>query len=303
MNKAAEKKTIIVAGGGLSGMESARALALRGHEVTLYEKEKDLGRRIYVQSLAPFRSDLDLLRKYLSTQLHKLGVGVRCSQEVTADLVQKMKPDVVVVATGCRPARPSIAGITRHPSVVFAEDLLLERATVGNKVLVIDGDFGHDLAGLGSFAAQFVARSGCLGDDVAMHMLRWSPQHEPDEVQRMANSPVGRKVTIVTTQDRVADVQYHHYTTTQELRRLGVKVFTDCEYKEVTSEGLVMTQDGRELLIEADTIVTANYEPNDSLYSELEGKVKELYLVGDAKGVQVQFIGNIHGPYRLALKI
>jgi hypothetical protein len=46
----------------------------------------------------------------------------------------------------------------------------------------------------------------------------------------------------------------------------------------------------------------ANYEPNDDLYKELEGKVTELYLVGDAKGVRVQFIGNLHVPYRLALK-
>ena len=56
-------------------------------------------------------------------------------------------------------------------------------------------------------------------------------------------------------------------------------------------------------MLDADTIITANYESDDRLYRELEGKVPELYLTGDARAVQVQFIGNIHGAYRLALTI
>ena len=303
MTRASKVKKVLVAGGGLAGMESARALALRGHKVTLYEKEKGLGRKIYIQSLAPFRTDVDLLREYLSTQVKKLGVDIRCNQEVTADLVLKEKPDAVVVATGCRPRLPDIAGIEKHPHIVSAEDAILEAVNIGKKVLVIDADPDNDLASLGSFAAQFVARSACLRDEVAMHVLRWSPQHSPEQVKAMANTPVGREVTIVTTNDRVADVQYHHYTTMEELRRLGVKVLVECEYKEINDKGLLLVYDGKEKFIEADTIITANYEPDDDLYKQLTGKVGELYLVGDAKGVQVQFIGNIHGPYRLALKI
>jgi 2,4-dienoyl-CoA reductase-like NADH-dependent reductase (Old Yellow Enzyme family)/thioredoxin reductase len=303
MTKASKVKTVIVAGGGLAGMESAMTLALRGHKVTLYEKEKNLGRMIYVQSLAPFRTDVDLLREYLSTQIKKLGVDIRYNQEVTATLVQTEKPDVVIVATGCRPKLPKIVGIDKHPHVVFAEDVLLEAVGVGEKVLVIDADLGYDFASLGSFTAQFVARSASLRDDVAMHVLRWSPQHSSEQVNTMANTPIGREVTIVTTNDRVADVQYHHYTTMQELRRLGVKVLVECEYKEINDKGLVLVHNGKEQFIEADTIITSNYEPNDDLYKQLTGKVGELYIVGDARGVQVQFIGSVHGPYRLALKI
>ncbi len=303
ITKASKVKKVLVAGGGLAGMESAMALALKGHKITLYEKEKDLGRMIFVQSLAPFRKDLDLLREYLSTQVKKLGVDIRCNEEVTSTLVQKEKPDVVIVATGCRPKLPEITGIDKHPHVVFAEDVLLEAVRTGEKVLVIDADPDYDLASLGSFTAQFVARAACLRDDIAMHVLRWSPQHSSEQVKTMSNTLIGREVTIVTTNDRVADVQYHHYTTMQELRRLGVKVFVECEYKEINDKGLVLIYDGKEMLLEADTIITANYEPNNDLYKELDGKVNELYLVGDARGVQVQFIGNIHGPYRQALKI
>ena len=303
MTKAEKAKRVIVAGGGLAGMESAAALARRGHKVTLYEKEKELGRMLRIQSLAPFRNDMDLLRKYLSTQLKKLGIDVRCGREATAALIEKEAPDVAVVATGARPSLPRIPGIERHPHVVFAEDVLLESADVGEKVVVIDADAGHDFSALGSFTAQFVARAACVRDDVAMHILRWSPQHSPADVSEMSRTPVGRQVTVVTRQDRIADIFYHHYTTTEELRRLGVRVLKECRYREITDKGLALICDGREEFLEADTIITANYESNNSLYDELEGKVPELYLTGDAKAIQVQYIANIHGPYRLALTV
>lgn len=303
ITKVQKIKKVMVVGGGMAGMESAYVLALRGHDVTLYEKSNDLGRTIYIQSLAPFRTDLDLLREYLSTQIKKIGVTIHCDREVTASLIEKENPDAVIIATGSRPELPSIAGIANHRHVVYAEDVLLEKVKVGNKVLVIDADLDRDLASIGSFTAQFVARSAALKDDVAMHILRWSPQHSPDEVKKMANTPIGKEVTIVTSNDRVADVQYHHYTTMQEFRRLGVVVIPDCEYKEITDTGLILLHNGKERFIEADTIITANYTPNDGLYHELKGKITELYIIGDAKGVQVQFIGNIHGAYRTALKV
>ena len=303
MTKAETVKKVLVAGGGLAGMSAARALALRGHKVTLYEKEAGLGLRLYVQSLAPFRTDMDLMRRYFSTQIKKLGVTIHYNQEVTSELVEKEMPDAVVVATGCRPKLPEIDGIEKHPHVVFAEDVLLERVDVGKKVLVIDAEVDHDLGSLGSFTAQFVARAACLRDDVAAFITRWSPQHSAEEVKVMANTPVGRQVTIVTMADRVADVEYHHYTTVEDLRRMGVKTCLKCRYKEITERGLIMFNGGEEQFVEADTIIVSDYESNDELYKALEGEVPELHLVGDAKAIQIDYIANVHGPYRTALRI
>jgi 2,4-dienoyl-CoA reductase (NADPH2) len=303
VSRAEKAKKVIVVGGGLAGMEAATVLARRGHRVTLYEKENRLGRMLYVQSLAPFRRDMDLLRRYLETQLHSLGVEVKTGQEATASMIEIAAPDSVFVATGARPVLPRIPGIEKHPNVVQAEDVLLERVDVGSRVVVIDADEDHDLAALGSFAAQFIARSACVRDDVAMHILRWSPQHGAEDVNNMSRNQVGRNVTLVTSQDRVADIFYHHYTTTEDLRRLGVKMLKECRYKEVTPEGLSLTCGGAEVFLEADTIVTANYEPNRDLHDQLIGKVPGLHLVGDAKAVQVQYIANVHGPFRLALTV
>ncbi|MFC1958498.1 FAD-dependent oxidoreductase [Chloroflexota bacterium] len=302
--KAKEVKKVLVVGGGVAGMIATQALALRGHKVTLYEKGEDLGRMLHVQSLTPFRSDMDLTRKYLSTQVRKLGVDVRCNQEVTAALIEKEKPDTAVVATGCRPGLPEIPGINRHPNVVSAEDVLLEKVDVGKRVVVIDADPGHDLASLGSFTAQFVARSACVRDDIAMFLARWSP-YSPEEAAAMSNMPVGRQVTIVTRKGRIAEVHFHHFTTMADLRRMGVKVLVGCEYKEINDKGLVIAWGGErgEELLEADTIITANYESNNKLYKELEGKVPELHLIGDAKAVRIELIATIQEAYRSALTI
>ncbi|HLB28267.1 MAG TPA: FAD-dependent oxidoreductase [Dehalococcoidales bacterium] len=303
MTPAERKKKVLVAGGGLSGMVAARALALRGHSVSLYEQEKELGLRIYVQSLAPFRTDMDLMRLYYSAQVKKLGVDIHCNQKVTPALVEKEKPDAVIVATGCQPKLPAIPGIEKHPHVVSAEDVLLEKVDIGNKVVVIDAEVDHDLGSLGSFTAQFVARAACLRDDVAAHITRWSPQHSAEDVKIMANMPVGREVTIVTRAERIADVEYHHYTTVEDLRRMGVKTCLSCRYKEITEKGLIMISDGQEQFVEADTIITSDYESNTELYKALEGKVPDLHLVGDARAIQIDYIANVHGPYRTALRI
>jgi 2,4-dienoyl-CoA reductase (NADPH2) len=303
MTKADKSKKALVVGGGLAGMVAARALALRGHDVSLYEKESQLGRMLYIQSLAPFRTDMDLMRQFYSREVERLGVNVQCNQEATPELVEREQPDVVVVATGCRPLKPPIIGLEKHPRVLFAEDVLLETVDVGKKVLVIDASVDHDLASLGSFTAQFVARQACLRDDVATHIARWSPQHTPEEVRRMSDTPVGRDVTIVTRSDRVADVQYHHYTTVADLRRLGVKVLTECIYKEVTDKGMSLYFNGKPEFIDADTIIVSDYESSDDLYTALQGKVPELYLVGDAKAIQIDYIANVHAPYRVALRI
>ncbi|MFC2057163.1 FAD-dependent oxidoreductase [Chloroflexota bacterium] len=303
MTNAKTVKKVLVAGGGLAGMEASRALALRGHKVTLCEKEEALGRMLHIQSYAPYRTDMDLPRRYLSTQVRKLGVDVRCNQKVTPDLVEKEKPDAVVVATGCRPMLPEIPGIDKHPNVVFAEDVLLGNVDVGKRVVVIDAENGHDVGSLGSFTAQFVARSACVRDDVAMHITRWSPVDTPEEVVAMNNTVVGKEVTIVTKRGRVADVHWHHYTTMEDFRRLGVKVLVGCEYKEISDKGLVLVWPKEEELLEADTIITAHYESNNKLYKELEGKVTDLHLIGDAKAVRLELVAAIQEAYRLALTI
>ena len=121
---AAKKKKVMVVGGGPAGMEAARIAALRGHEVVLYEKEHQLGGSMPVAATIKGLEieDLPALVRYLKTQITKLGVKINLGKEVNKALVEQVKPDVLILATGGQYSVPEIPGIDSG-KVVRAADL------------------------------------------------------------------------------------------------------------------------------------------------------------------------------------
>ncbi|MEE9202941.1 MAG: FAD-dependent oxidoreductase, partial [Dehalococcoidia bacterium] len=107
---AARQKRVMVVGGGPAGLEAARVLALRGHQVSLYEKAPYLGGQLRYASSPPGKEDFSNGIDYFSRQLKKLRVKVRLGREVTSRLVEKEAPDAVVIATGAAPVTPPIPG-------------------------------------------------------------------------------------------------------------------------------------------------------------------------------------------------
>jgi len=97
---ATNRKKVLIAGGGPGGLEAARVAAVRGHEVTLCEKGAKLGGQLNAAAMAPTKQEIALWIQYLVTQVEKAGVRVELNQEVTAQLIDERKPDVVIVATG-----------------------------------------------------------------------------------------------------------------------------------------------------------------------------------------------------------
>ncbi|MBM3132809.1 MAG: NADH-dependent flavin oxidoreductase, partial [Chloroflexi bacterium] len=120
---APKPRRVMIVGGGPGGMETARIAALRGHRVTLYEKDATLGGQLNLASVAPGKQELSKWVKYLRTQIEKAGVEVHLNTEVTPELVGKEKPDAVVIAMGGRPSVPSLPGIDSE-NVVTAHDVL-----------------------------------------------------------------------------------------------------------------------------------------------------------------------------------
>ncbi|PIW39506.1 MAG: hypothetical protein COW22_05790, partial [Chloroflexi bacterium CG15_BIG_FIL_POST_REV_8_21_14_020_46_15] len=90
-------KRVFIVGGGPGGMEAAIIAALRGHQVTLYEKGEELGGQLRVACLPPYKDELNCLIKSMATQVKKAGVEVRLNAEVTPEMVEKEKPDVVIL--------------------------------------------------------------------------------------------------------------------------------------------------------------------------------------------------------------
>ena len=134
---AATRKRVVVVGGGVGGLETARVAALRGHRVVLFEKGRELGGQVLVAARTPARADYTGIVRFLVRQVERQAVDCRLSTEASVDTVLAESPDVVVVATGSHPHVPALPGLDgKH--VVTDRDVLLDRVEVGERVVVVD---------------------------------------------------------------------------------------------------------------------------------------------------------------------
>ena len=246
--RAKEGKTVLIAGGGPAGMEAARVCALRGHRVLLYEREDRLGGQLNQACIAPKKERVKPLLDYLITQVTKLGVNIKLGTWVTAELIKKIEPDAVVMATGAIAVIPEIRGIT-GANVIEARQILAERAVTGAAVAIIGGEL------VGSETAEVLAETG-------------------------------KQVTVTTLLPELA-MAVHPTLRLQFLKRLdaiGVKSFTGVKsYEAISSAGVeFITSQGERKFIHADTVVlAAGYRPDVSLLEKLKSVVNEVYLAGD----------------------
>jgi len=132
------KRKILVAGGGVAGMEVARVAAIRGQDVVLCEKTSNLGGHLIEASVPDFKRDIRSLLDWYKNQIQKLEIETRLETMVDLELVRKENADVVVIASGSFPIIPSIDGIS-NPMVTTCCDLLLGKKKVGSNVVVVGG--------------------------------------------------------------------------------------------------------------------------------------------------------------------
>jgi 2,4-dienoyl-CoA reductase-like NADH-dependent reductase (Old Yellow Enzyme family) len=133
----ARAKRILVAGGGPGGLKAAAVAAARGHRVALYEKEKQLGGQALLAQLLPGRTEFGGIVTNLAREAEQAGAVIVKGTAVTADLLAREAPDVLVLATGSRPARPPIEA-DDSAAIVHAADVLAGRATVGSSIVIYD---------------------------------------------------------------------------------------------------------------------------------------------------------------------
>jgi 2,4-dienoyl-CoA reductase-like NADH-dependent reductase (Old Yellow Enzyme family)/thioredoxin reductase len=245
---AARVKNVWVIGSGPAGMEAARVAALRGHKVTLLEKDQQLGGQLRIAALPPNKSDILPWLNYLIHQLELTSVKIRLRTEVTSGLVAEEKPEVVILALGGVPITPDIPGI-KGPQVATAQDILNGKKKTGQEVVVIGG--------------------GLVGCETGHYLAE-----------------KGKKVTIIEMLKRMAAEMgpMVRRRLMDGLKQYQVVMVTEAKCEEVSAEGITATlADGGKKLFPADTVVlAAGYQVNDSLLKTLQGIVPEVHCVGDA---------------------
>jgi hypothetical protein len=132
----------------VAGLEAARAAAGRGHRVTLVEREERIGGSLHLASAAPTKGEIALLLPYYEGVVQELPVDLRLGTSLTPDLIEKLDPDIVILATGSQPAVPAIEGLESCPHSTYRE-VLSGSIPAGQRVCVIGGGMvGIDVADL-----------------------------------------------------------------------------------------------------------------------------------------------------------
>ena len=249
LNPAVRPKKVAVVGGGPAGMETARIAGLRCHDVTLYEMSGKLGGAPLPADNPPFKAELESIPRYYSEQLSRLKVDVRLKERATPDTLEKLKPDVVVVAVGGTVVMPDVPGVDK-PHVVSALDLLNKKGSAGPRVLVIGG--------------------GLVGCETALHLA----------VQ-------GKRVLLATRRGRsdlAGEVNLvNRQALTEELGKAQVGVIEHSELDSIMDGGAILVdREWRKTTVEVDTVVIARgIKPNLDLYDQLVKKGFVVHAIGD----------------------
>jgi len=246
---ATTKKKVMVIGGGAAGLETARVAALRGHQVALYERGRELGGQLQIAAKIPKREDFVEVPRYYTYQMSHLGVEVFLETTVTAEMVKEKHPDAVVVATGSVLGRPPVPGGDRA-NVVSVRDVL-QGKEVGENVVVIAAEHHEQALGV----ANFLAAQG-KKVELITHTLYAGIELDSGTMGFMYGQLLN-KGGAITPLTRVKEIEEHAVVTTNVLTRQERRI-----------EGV-------------DTVVFAALgKADDALYRALKGEVSEIYAVG-----------------------
>lgn len=272
LEPARHQRKVLIVGGGVAGMEAARAAALRGHEVILFEGSDQLGGHLVEAAVPSFKYDLKRLLDWYQTELADQEIDIRLKTRVTPELIDDERPDITILATGSHSRLPQVPGV-ELANVATEVDLLLGNKTAGDEVVMVGGGM------IGCETALWLARQG-------KHV---TIVEQLPELMEATQVPVPHANRIM-----LIDL----------LRQQGVDVATDSYLAGITPDGVTVTAgDFHSTMIPADTVgISIGLEPDRELYHSVLGNLPSVYLVGDAQDVR-NVMGAVWDGYEVARAI
>ncbi len=265
---AARPRKVMVVGAGPAGIKAAWTAAQRGHEVHLFEKAPCIGGLLVPGSATDHKKEFENLITFGEHQMRKAGVIYHLNVTVTPDIVRQHAPEVVILATGSRPAMPAVEGIDND--IVAPFDVLFnDKHLPAAETVVIGG--------------------GATGCELAYHL-----------------SENGSRVTVVELQERAA-AQLESITRKvlmQKLRNNGVRIMLRTRIVRIAPDGVVVADETRrEHFLPAQRVgIAIGTRPEKGLYEAISQMGMEVYQVGDCISPRTAKTAILEGA-RIGLKI
>ncbi|CAI8190765.1 MAG: 2,4-dienoyl-CoA reductase [NADPH] [Glaciecola sp. HTCC2999] len=271
---------LAIIGAGPAGLAAATTAAQRGHDVTLFDAQNEIGGQFNIAKQVPGKEEFYETIRYFNEQLKALNVHVKLNTQVSATLLNESDFDQVIVAAGIIPRMPPIPGI-EHPSVLSYIDVLKHKHPVGKKVAIIGA------GGIGFDTAEYLSHGETSpSTDIPTFMSQWGidmtlSSRGGIEGVKALPEPSAREIYLL--QRKKSKVGAGLGKTTGWSHRMGlhmkgVKMINAVTYNKIDDAGLHVTINDETQILDVDNvIICAGQEPNKSL---CEGLTKPYHLIG-----------------------
>ena len=264
---------VVVAGAGPAGLEAARVAALLGHSVVVFERQPSIGGQLRLWASLPGRGNLNSTIHWYEGRLRELEVDLRCGTEATTAAVLAEKPEAVLVAMGAAYDRTGKTGFVNlpiagadHDIVYSPEAILADGQRPLGSVLILDEESWHTAAGI----AEILASAGAQVEIVTRHPEPLNSLYHEDEYKYVL----------------------------PRLHKLNARLTTLTYVKEIGNHEVVLYNviTGEQERRRVDAIVLATMRnPVSWLLTELDGKVRQLFTIGDSSAPRGLFEATYEG--------
>ena len=284
-NSTENQKKIAVIGAGPAGLAAATISAERGHIVTLFDADKEIGGQFNIAKQIPGKEEFYETLRYFNKQIELHNVEVKLNTRVSIDDLKESDFDEIVIATGIKPRELKIEGI-EHPKVLSYIDVLKHKKTVGKRVAVIGA------GGIGFDVSEYLTHEG---ESTSQNIDAWLKEWGIDKSMEARSGIEGVKPEFHPSPREVfmfkrskgkfggnlgKTTGWIHRST---LKKKKVQFIGEVQYTKIDDKGLHYTQNEEAKILEVDNVVIcAGQTPFKELYQPLLDLGKKVHVIGGA---------------------
>lgn len=284
-DKAQTSKKIAVIGAGPAGLAAATISAQRGHQVTLFDADKEIGGQFNIAKQIPGKEEFYETIRYFNKQIELHNVEVKLNTRVTEEDLKKSDFDEIIIATGIKPRTPKIEGI-EHKKVLSYLDVLKHKKPVGKRVAVIGA------GGIGFDVSEYLLHEG---QSTTLDLDRWLEEWGIDKSIEARGGIAGVKPIIHKGKREIFMFKRSKgkfggnlgkttgWIHRANLKKQNVQFVNEVQYTKIDDQGLHYTQNEESKVLDVDNIVIcAGQTPFKELYAPLVSAGKTVHVIGGA---------------------